>query len=138
MVRSAQEPKEDMFTTYKRCDRVGEMLREKIALILLKKSGDPRLHEVSITGVEVSSDLRRAKIFYLARAGAAEPRLVHKALQKATGFIKQELAQEHILRIMPELSFQIDESWQRSERLADLLRQLHQDEPPTDNSQGSP
>jgi len=114
------------------------MLREKIALILLRKSGDPRLHEITITAVEVSSDLRRAKIFYLSRAGAADLGLAHKALLKATGFIKQELAQEHILRIMPELSFQIDESWQRGERIADLLRKLHQDEPSSDDSQGSP
>ncbi len=127
-----------MLTTYKRRDRVGEMLREKIALILLRKSSDPRLHEITITAVEVSKDLRRAKIFYLSRAGAGEKQLAHKALQKATGFIKQELAQEHILRIMPELSFQMDESWQRGERVADLLRQLHQDEPSGDDSQGSP
>lgn len=127
-----------MLTTYKRADRVGEMLREKIALILLQKSGDPRLHQITITAVEVSPDLRHAKIFYLSRAGAAEKRLAHKALQKATGFIKQELAQEHILRIMPDLTFQIDESWQRGERLEDLLRQLHRDEPPGGDSQGSP
>ena len=54
-------------------------------------------------------------------------RLLQKALQKASGFIKQELAQEHILRVMPELFFQVDESWQRGERVADLLRQLHQE-----------
>jgi len=127
-----------MLTRYKRTDRVGEMLREEIALILLKKSSDPRLHEVTITAVEVSGDLRRAKIFYLLRAGAGEPVLVHKALRKAVGFIKQELAQEHILRIMPEFSFHLDDSWQRGERLADLMRQLHRDEPPTDDPQGSP
>ncbi|MGQ9920036.1 MAG: 30S ribosome-binding factor RbfA [Desulfobacca sp.] len=127
-----------MLTHTKRRDRVGEMLREKIALILLRKSGDPRLHEITITAVEVSSDLRRAKIFYLSRAGATDLGLVHKALLKATGFIKQELAQEHILRIMPELTFQTDESWQRGERIAALLRRLPQGEPPGDDSQGSP
>jgi ribosome-binding factor A len=128
-----------MLTRYKRTDRVGEMLREEIALILLHKSSDPRLHEVTITAVEVSGDLRRAKIFYLLRAGVAEPVLVHKALRKAIGFIKQELAQEHILRIMPELSFHPDESWQRGERLAEVMRQLRHDGPPTDDdSQGSP
>ncbi len=127
-----------MLTRNKRRDRVGEMLREEISLILLKKSSDPRLHEVTITAVEVSSDLRQAKVFYLLRANVSEPAGVQKALQKATGFIKQELAQEHILRIMPELSFRLDESWQRGERLAELMRRLHQPEPPTDDSQGSP
>ncbi len=113
------------------------MLREKIALILLRKSGDPRLHEITVTAVEVSRDLRRAKVFYLSRADAPQSRLAQKALLKAAGFIKQELAQEQILRIMPELIFQMDESWQRGERVADILRRLHQDGPPDDDSQES-
>ena len=126
-----------MLTDYKRRDRVGEMLREKIALILLHKSHDPRLQNITITNVEISDDLRRAKIFYLTRGKEAEIRLLQKALQKASGFIKQELAQEHILRVMPELFFQVDDSWQRGERVADILRQLHEDTPPSDDSQGS-
>ncbi len=126
-----------MLTDYKRRDRVGEMLREKIALILLHKSHDPRLQNITITNVEISDDLRRAKIFYLTRGKEAEIRLLQKALQKASGFIKQELAQEHILRVIPELFFQVDDSWQRGERLADILRQLHEDTPPSDDSQGS-
>jgi len=113
------------------------MLREKIALILLHKSHDPRLQKITITNVEISDDLRRAKIFYLTRGKEAEIRLLQKALQKASGFIKQELAQEHILRVIPELFFQVDDSWQRGERVADILRQLHEDTPPSDDSPGS-
>lgn len=126
-----------MFTDFKRRDRVGEMLREKIALILLHKSRDPRLQNITVTSVEISDDLRRAKVFYLTRGEEVELPFIQKALQKASGFIKQELAQEHILRVMPELIFQVDESWQRGERVADLLRQLHQETPPSDDSQGS-
>jgi ribosome-binding factor A len=126
-----------MLTDFKRRDRVGEMLREKIALILLHKSRDPRLQTITVTSVEVSDDLRRAKVFYLTRGQEAELPFIQKALQKAAGFIKQELAQEHILRVMPELTFRVDESWQRGERVAVLLRQVHQETPPPDDSQGS-
>jgi ribosome-binding factor A len=126
-----------MLTDYKRRDRVGELLREKIALILLHKSRDPRLQNITITSVKVSDDLRRAKIYYLTRGQEAEMPLLQQALHKAAGFIKQELAQEHILRVMPDLFFQVDESWQRGERVADILRQLHEDNPPSDDSQGS-
>ena len=126
-----------MLTDFKRRDRVGEMLREKIALILLHKSRDPRLQNITVTSVEISDDLRRAKVFYLTRGQEVELPFIQKALQKASGFIKQELAQEHILRVMPELIFQFDESWQRGERVADLLRKLHQETPPRDDSQGS-
>ncbi len=113
------------------------MLREKIALILLHKSRDPRLQNITVTSVEISDDLRRAKVFYLTRGQEVELPFIQKALQKASGFIKQELAQEHILRVMPELIFQVDGSWQRGERVADLLRKLHQEMPPPDDSQGS-
>jgi len=126
-----------MLTDFKRRDRVGEMLREKIALILLHKSRDPRLQNITVTSVEISDDLRRAKVFYLTRGQEVELPFIQKALQKASGFIKQELAQEHILRVMPELIFQVDGSWQRGERVADLLRKLHQETPPPDDSQGS-
>jgi len=126
-----------MLTDFKRRDRVGEMLREKIALILLHKSRDPRLQNITVTSVEISDDLRRAKVFYLTRGQEVELPFIQKALQKASGFIKQELAQEHILRVMPELIFQVDGSWQRGERVADLLRKLHQEMPPPDDSQGS-
>lgn len=126
-----------MQTHYKRRDRVGEMLREKISLILLLKIRDPRLQNITITGVEISDDLRRAKVFYLHRDQEGDLPDLQKALQKASGFIKQELAQEHILRVMPELFFQVDESWQRGERVADLFRSLRQETPPTDDSQGS-
>ncbi len=92
-----------MNTDFKRRDRVGEMLREKISLILLHKSRDPRLQNITITNVAISDDLRRAKIYYLTRGQEAELPQLQKALQKASGFIKQELAQEHILRVMPDL-----------------------------------
>jgi ribosome-binding factor A len=126
-----------MLTDYKRRDRVGEMLREKVALILLHKSRDPRLQNITITSVTISDDLRRAKIYYLPRGQEVDEKYLQKALQKASGFIKQELALEHILRVIPELSFHLDESWQRGEKVADLLRQLHQETPPSDDTQGS-
>ncbi|HAY22534.1 MAG TPA: 30S ribosome-binding factor RbfA [Desulfobacterales bacterium] len=126
-----------MLTDYKRRDRIGELLREKIALILLRKSRDPRLQQITITSVAISDDLRRAKVYYLTRGQEAEVPANQKALQKASGFIKQELAQEHILRVMPELIFQLDDSWRRGERVDSLLRQLGQESTPPDDSQGS-
>jgi ribosome-binding factor A len=124
-----------MLTDFKRRDRVGEMLRERIALILLHKTRDPRLQQVTVTSVAISDDLRRAKVYYLTRGHEADLKLTQKALQKAAGFIKQELAQEHILRVMPELFFHLDDSYQRGERVADLLRQLHPEPSPPDDSQ---
>lgn len=110
-----------MLSPNKKRARLNELLRERIALILLQKTGDPRLQQLTITGVELSSDLRRAKVYYLQRGQEGEDAVTSRALRKATGFIKQELAGEHILRLMPELTFHYDQFSRQAERLGQLL-----------------
>jgi len=104
----------------KRATRVAELLREQIALILLHKSHDPRLQDLTITGVEMSPDLKQARVFYLLREGA-DHAAVRAALKKGLGFIKQELAREHLLRVMPEFFFLPDTGLDRVAKLEELL-----------------
>ncbi|MFZ5452373.1 MAG: 30S ribosome-binding factor RbfA [Thermodesulfobacteriota bacterium] len=111
----------------KRGTRVGELLREQIALILLYKSHDPRLKDLTVTGVEMSPDLKQARVSYLLREGA-DALQVQAALKKAMGFIKQELAREHILRIMPEFFFLPDAGLERAARLDELFHSLEASE----------
>jgi len=107
---------------------VAELLREQIALILLHKSADPRLQDLTITSVEMTPDLKQARIFYLLREGA-DAAGVQAALKKALGFIKQELAKEHLLRMMPELFFLPDKGLDRAQRLEELFHHLENPEP---------
>ena len=102
--------------------RVAELLRERLALILLHKCADPRLQELTLTQVEMSPDLKQARIFYVARPNA-DPALVKKALAKALGFIKQEVARENLFRLMPEIIFLPDEGLDRAEKLEQLLHE---------------
>ncbi|HEX9884015.1 MAG TPA: 30S ribosome-binding factor RbfA [Desulfobaccales bacterium] len=101
--------------------RVAELLRELLAEILLQRSADPRLKELTLTEVEVSPDLKQARVYYVAREGA-DAVAVQAALDKALGFIKQEVAREHILRMMPEFIFLADEGLDRAARLERLFR----------------
>ncbi len=105
----------------KRSTRVGELLRQILASILLERVADPRLQELTITEVEMSPDLKQARVYYLARQGTDLEELVI-ALDKAMGFIKQEVAREHILRTMPELHFLPDDILDKAERLERLLQ----------------
>ena len=100
--------------------RVAELLRERLALILLHKCADPRLKELTLTEVEMSPDLKQARVYYVVREGS-DPDQVGIALDKALGFIKQEVAREHILRIMPEFIFLPDQGLDRAARLERLL-----------------
>jgi ribosome-binding factor A len=105
-----------------RPNRVAELLRERLALILLHKCADPRLDELTLTEVEMSPDLKQAKVFYAARENVDREQ-VQIALDKALGFIKQEIAREHLLRVMPEIFFLPDEGLERLARVEKLLRE---------------
>jgi ribosome-binding factor A len=107
-------------TTSGRPHRLAELLRERLALILLQKCADPRLQELTLTRVEMSPDLRQAKVYYETRPNADETRL-HRALDKAMGFIKQEVARENIFRLMPEIIFTPDRGLDEAERLEQLF-----------------
>ena len=100
----------------KRSTRVGGLLREILAAIMLERVADPRLKELTITEVEMTPDLKLARVYYAARQGT-NPEELMMALDKAMGFIKQEVAREHILRTMPEFHFLPDETLERAERL---------------------
>ncbi|HZE21678.1 MAG TPA: 30S ribosome-binding factor RbfA [Desulfobaccales bacterium] len=100
--------------------RVAELLRERLALILLHKCADPRLKELTLTEVEMSPDLKQARVFYVARENT-DPEQVQMALDKALGFIKQEVAREHLLRLMPEFIFLPDTGLDRAAQLEKLF-----------------
>ena len=102
--------------------RVAELLRERLALILLFKCADPRLKEVTLTEVEMSPDLRQAKVFYVTRENVDRDQ-VQVALDKALGFIKAEVARENLFRLMPEFVFLPDPGLDRAARLEELLKE---------------
>jgi ribosome-binding factor A len=101
--------------------RVAELLRERLALILLHKCADPRLKELTLTEVEMSPDLKQAKVFYVARENADRD-LMRKALDKALGFIKQEVARENLFRLMPAIIFLPDTGLDRAAQLEKLFQ----------------
>jgi ribosome-binding factor A len=100
---------------------VAELLRERLALILLYKCADPRLKELTLTDVEMSPDLKQARIFYAVRENLDRDQ-VQMALDKALGFIKQEVAKENLFRLMPEFFFLPDTGLDRAAKLEKLFQ----------------
>lgn len=101
--------------------RVAEQIRHELASILMREMKDPRISGVTLTAVEVSSDLEHAKVYFTLLAGETEP--VVKALAHAAGFLRSELAQRLRMRTVPRLSFVYDESVERGARLSNLIDQ---------------
>ncbi len=104
-----------------RAQRIAEQIRHELALILMREMKDPRIHDVTLTAVEVSPDLEHAKVWYTLLVG--EPAEVGKALGHASGFLRTELAHRLRLRTVPRLSFQYDESVERGARLSRLIEE---------------
>ncbi|GAF71008.1 unnamed protein product, partial [marine sediment metagenome] len=97
---------------YRRADSVKGLLQKEISL-LLRKVKDPRIGFVTITGVEVTDDLRHAKV-YVSVMGAESMRTqTMEGLHSAAGFIRRELGRVLTLRRIPEIVFRYDESVER-------------------------
>jgi ribosome-binding factor A len=112
---------------FKRADRVADSIRRELSHLLLRETKDPRLTAVTITEVRVSPDLRQARISFTGGVGKTAEQL--QGLQSAAGFLRGHLGRALHLRYAPELAFEVDESLERSLRVARLLKDVAKVEP---------
>lgn len=112
-------------TTYKRADRVADQIRMEVADILMRKIKDPRVHSVTVTGVELTADLRIAHVFVTTMETEQAERDTFAGLSKASGFVRAELGRRLTLRYLPEIIFKKDVSGLRGDRIMRLLNGLH-------------
>lgn len=109
---------------YKRSDRVGDLLLELISQLLTKEVSDPRIGSITLTGAEVSKDLRQARIFFSLLGGERRKTEVLSGLKSATGFIRAKVARELKLRFVPTIEFVYDATQDHAQRIEDLLQQI--------------
>jgi len=112
-------------TGYSRADRVADQIRMEVADILMRKIKDPRIRSVTVTDVELTNDLRIARVFVTALGTDAETKDVFAGLAKASGFVRSELGRRLALRYLPEVVFVKDVSGVRADRVLRLLDELH-------------
>jgi ribosome-binding factor A len=124
----------------RRQDQLGEQIAEDLSDLIRTRLKDPRVGFASVTSVELSADLRHAKVYVSVYGEAEEQKATMRALDHATGFLRHELAQRLTIRYTPEISFHLDESIARGAHLLDLMRQVRgeQHTPPSaaDSSSG--
>lgn len=106
----------------RRAERVGDLIREEISLLLLRAVKDPRLQGVTITGVRLSDDLRHARVYFAGERSPDGQARQLAGLRSAAGFLRGELTRRLRLRFAPELIFFVDETLEQGLRIADLLR----------------
>lgn len=95
---------------------------------ILQKMKDPRLGFVTVTGVELTSDLRYTRIYVSVLGDDQEMERTMQALESGTGHIRSQLGQRIALRYTPEVSFHRDRSAEVGSHIEQLIAQLHKDE----------
>jgi len=107
---------------YQRSDRVADLLLELVSQLLVREVNDPRIGPVTLTGADVSKDLRHAKIYFNLLTGSERKAEVSAGLKSATGFIRARVARDLKLRLVPNLEFVYDDTQERAQRIDDLLK----------------
>ena len=111
-------------TTFSRAERVSRHIRNTLADILRRHVKDPRLKMVTISSVDVSPDLRLAKIYFVTSGDDDKIQRVQEGFKKAGPYIKKRLGDELGLRYMPELRFYYDDSLDYGARMEELFRSI--------------
>jgi ribosome-binding factor A len=120
-------------TGYSRAERVADQIRMEVADILMRKIKDPRVRSVTVTHVELTNDLRIARVFVTALGSDAETKDVFAALSKACGFVRSELGRRLTLRYLPEVVFVKDVSGPRGDRILQLLDEIQEKTDPSED-----
>ncbi|MFQ3573415.1 MAG: 30S ribosome-binding factor RbfA [Thermodesulfovibrionales bacterium] len=111
---------------YKRSTRLSLLIKEEIADIILRKVKDPRLGFVTVTDVEMTQDLKMARI-YISVMKEETTGLSLDILNSAKGMIRAELNKRVRVKFIPTLEFRIDEAIDRGSRIDQLLREIRED-----------
>ena len=112
-----------MARTSNRVDKVADLLKKEIALLIQSEVRDPRVGMASVTGVKVSKDLAYASVYVTLLGKTSTPEVDEgiEALNNAAGFLRSMLAKKVSLRTTPKLKFIYDDTLVRGQYLTGLI-----------------
>jgi ribosome-binding factor A len=107
-----------MAKEFSRKQRVSEQMRRELADLLMFEVKDPRVNGVTLTEVEVTGDMAHAKVFYVAPKFSKG---LQEGLDKASGYLRSQVAKRMLLRTVPQLHFVYDDSIDNGMKMAQLI-----------------
>lgn len=116
-----------------RVAKIQEQIKEEVSSIILRDLKDPRIGFITVTKVDVSSDLRNAKIYVSIFGSKEQFKDTWEGLQHCAGYIRRELAGRMTVRYVPEISFSLDTTMQYSAHIQELINEIHHNEKDTGN-----
>ncbi len=111
-------------TQQKRSVRVADVIRNEISMLLVNKIRDPKVSDVSISNVDLSDDLKHAKVYFTLLYGDDKKQSAISGLLRAKGFIRSHLAKSLNLRYTPELRFIYDKTAEKVEEIERLFDEI--------------
>ena len=113
---------------YRRTDRINELLREEISVLVRDEVRDPRVGLATVTAVQTSPEMDHAKVYVTTLAESDERAEMLAGLQSAAPYIRSQLSKRLHMRRVPELHFEFDRQLEEAMRIEALLREALPDE----------
>ena len=110
-----------------RIEKLQELIKQEMSKMLLREIKDPRIGFVTVTDVEMTGDLREAKIYVSVMGDEKKVQDTLKGLKSALGFIRREIGKRIRLRFTPEISFALDTSLDYSEHIQKILLDIEKE-----------
>ncbi len=107
-----------------RKNRMQEEIKKTVSQIVQREAKDPDIGFVTVTNVEISGDLRHAKIFVSVYGDEEQRQKTMDALDRATGFVRSELGNKMRFKHVPEVVFKFDASIEHGDNINKILREL--------------
>lgn len=120
-----------------RAQRIADRIREDLSEMLLHDISDPRLMGISVTDVTVDRELAYASIYVSALEGSTRAEEILAALGHAKGYLRYELSHRINLRSFPQLRFHWDPTFERADRIDQVLASIKEDDESSDSASGT-
>ena len=117
---------------HRRTERVADLVKQEVSQIIQQEMKAPRIRLGTVTTVEVSVDLRHARVYFSVLGSQADQKASLEGLERAKGFIRSQLGRRIKLRHIPELLFRYDESFDYAQRISNVMRSIETTESETD------
>lgn len=116
--------------------KAAEAIREVVSMAILVELRDPRISDVTVTFVEVSGDMRQAKVHVSVMGDETKQDLCLRGLQNSAGFLQQKVSQRIDTRYTPRLKFMLDRGVKNSIEVARILDEVLPSENASETSEG--
>ena len=121
-----------------RTQRIAERMQKELSEIFLFEIADPRLKGVSVTDIRIDRELAYANIYVSAIEGSVRSEEILESLDHARGYLRYELSQRIELRTFPQLRFHWDPTFERADRIEQLIASLHEENGESDDDDNDP